>query len=189
MLDPGFTAAYFDYGGLYAYGRQPEALLWNLARLAECLLPLADIELLRAALAAFEPALRRDYAAAVLWRLGLRSGGEAADAGLAAAFTAALQETQAPFEQAFFDWRGGARTAAYDAPAWAPVHAALAGFEPAPDANAGHPYFARATPCTMLIEEVEAIWAPIAEADDWSAFHDRLAEIAVMAEAYGTAPK
>ena len=37
----------------------------------------------------------------------------------------------------------------------------------------------------MLIDEVEAIWAPIAEADDWSAFVAKLDAIALMAEAYG----
>ena len=36
--DPAFTAAYFDHNGLYAYGRQPDTLMWNLVRLAECLL-------------------------------------------------------------------------------------------------------------------------------------------------------
>ena len=41
VLDPAFTAAYFDQTGLYAYGRQPDTLLWNLTRLAECLLPFA----------------------------------------------------------------------------------------------------------------------------------------------------
>ncbi|MDQ4060131.1 MAG: YdiU family protein, partial [Pseudomonadota bacterium] len=30
VYDPAFTAAYFDRAGLYAYGRQAEALLWNL---------------------------------------------------------------------------------------------------------------------------------------------------------------
>ena len=34
-FDLGFTAAYFDHQGLYAYGRQPGTLLWNLIRLAE----------------------------------------------------------------------------------------------------------------------------------------------------------
>ncbi len=29
VFDPMFTAAYFDHGGLYAYGRQPETLLWK----------------------------------------------------------------------------------------------------------------------------------------------------------------
>jgi hypothetical protein len=38
----------------------------------------------------------------------------------------------------------------------------------------------------MLIEEVEAIWSPIAASDDWSLFHQKLASITEMAEAYGT---
>ena len=33
--DPAFTAAYFDTTGLYAFSRQPEAVAWNLTRLAE----------------------------------------------------------------------------------------------------------------------------------------------------------
>jgi len=65
------------------------------------------------------------------------------------------------------------------------VRAALDGFEPAPDARLDHPYFARERPCTMLIDEVEAIWARIAEADDWSALVAKLDEIGLMAEAYG----
>jgi len=32
--DPAFTAAYFDHYGLYAFGRQPEAIQWDLAQLA-----------------------------------------------------------------------------------------------------------------------------------------------------------
>ena len=29
-----FTAAYFDHAGLYAFGRQPEAIHWDLVQLA-----------------------------------------------------------------------------------------------------------------------------------------------------------
>src|SRR6202044_690098 len=32
--DPNFVAAYFDETGLYAFGRQPETMLWNLQQLA-----------------------------------------------------------------------------------------------------------------------------------------------------------
>ena len=39
--DPTFVAAYFDHSGLYAYGRQPDAVFRNLYRLARCLEPLA----------------------------------------------------------------------------------------------------------------------------------------------------
>jgi hypothetical protein len=37
----------------------------------------------------------------------------------------------------------------------------------------------------MLLDDMEAIWAPIAERDDWRLFHETLAEIAEMREAYG----
>jgi Zn-dependent M32 family carboxypeptidase len=37
----------------------------------------------------------------------------------------------------------------------------------------------------MLIDEVEAIWAAIAERDDWSLFEAKLADIAEMKAALG----
>ena len=43
----------------------------------------------------------------------------------------------------------------------------------------------RRTPCGMLIDEVEALWAPIAERDDWSALYRKIEDIAEMREAYG----
>ena len=173
--DPAFTAAYFDHSGLYAYGRQPDTLLWNLTRLAECLLPLADKAALVTALHGFAPAFQTAYDAALLHRLGVASAGAERDSVLAAAWWAALRDNGAPFEQAFFDWFGGAPRAPYGE-AWAPVRAALEGYAPRPGAQLDHPYFA-GSPCTMLIEEVEAIWAPIAERDDWSAFHAKIAAI------------
>jgi uncharacterized protein YdiU (UPF0061 family) len=198
VLDPAFTAAYFDQTGLYAFGRQPDALLWNLTRLAECLLPVADKTQLEAALSAFEPALRQEFAAMLLFRLGLQPQGEEPDGRLAAALWGFLHETRAPFEQVFFDWRGGPasseRAAAspskhfYASEAFAPVRTALEPFAPAGDARLDHSYFSRAEPCTMLIDEVEAIWAPIAERDDWSRFAAKLAAIREMAEAYGAEP-
>ena len=39
----------------------------------------------------------------------------------------------------------------------------------------------------LLIEEVEAVWAPIAERDDWTSFTAALTEIEEMRQAY--APK
>ena len=37
--DPAAVFSSIDHGGRYAYGNQPRAALWNLARLAEALLP------------------------------------------------------------------------------------------------------------------------------------------------------
>jgi len=196
---PDFTAAYFDYHGLYAYGRQPDALAWSLGRLGGCLLALAgntDLKSgLEAELAEFGPILQAAFSAAVLHRLGLRPHTPERDAALAGTFFAALQETQAPFDQAFFDWRGGMAgpvsrsrspsAAHYATPAFDRLREAIAGYEPAPDAGLDHPYFRRETPFSMLIEEVEAIWAPIAERDDWSRFYGKLEEITQMGEAMG----
>ena len=67
------------------------------------------------------------------------------------------------------------------------MRTALEHFAPAREARLGHPYFRRSVPCTMLIDEVEALWAEIARADDWSAFQAKLRDIGEMAEAYGTA--
>jgi hypothetical protein len=40
----------------------------------------------------------------------------------------------------------------------------------------------------MLFPEVEAIWAPIADRDDWSAFHAKIIGVRRAAEAYGLKP-
>jgi serine/tyrosine/threonine adenylyltransferase len=196
--DAAFTAAYFDYHGLYAYGRQPETLLWNLGQLGSCLLALVPKEALLAVLDGYEALMHAEYAAATLRRLGLASRGLDADAALARAFAQALEATQVPFEQAWFDWHGGQASEAralrgpaavhYAHAAFAAFRAALADYEPAAGARLDHPYFARPSPCTMLIDEVEAIWAPIAAQDDWSLFQAKLAEIGAMAEAYGSGP-
>ena len=68
--DPGFTAAYFDHSGLYAYGRQPLTCHHNLRRLQEplaMLLPRADLE---ARLERFAPAYSSHYRQRLLRRLG-----------------------------------------------------------------------------------------------------------------------
>ncbi len=46
--DPATVFSSIDHQGRYAYGNQPQIGLWNLTRLAECLLPLIDPDLDRA---------------------------------------------------------------------------------------------------------------------------------------------
>ncbi len=193
--DAGFTAAYFDQTSRYAYGRQPSVLMWNMTRLAECLLPLAPQADLENALDGLAPVFRRAYVEETLRRLGVQSLGEEEDDGFLQLFWSFVHDSGAPFEQVVFDCYGGAaRTAAREKSPCAPLYAG-AGFGPLraaldarplrPGAHPDHPYFARPTPCTMLHPEVEAILAAVA-ADDWSLFEGKLKEIAVVAEAYGT---
>lgn len=196
-FDPDFTAAYFDETGLYSFGRQPEALFWNLCRLADCLLVLAPQARLEGALSGFGPALQEGFAQALFRRLGLAEAPRPETDRLVAAVWQFLGESRAPFERFFFDWYGGLASAEraqagpsaghYASAAFAPVRAALEPLSPVAGVQLDHPYFA-AAPCTLLIDEVEALWAPIAAADDWSLFDAKLAALARMAEACGTAP-
>jgi uncharacterized protein YdiU (UPF0061 family) len=195
VYDPAFTAAYFDENGLYSFGRQPDTLAWNLTRLAECLLPLSSVERLEPALNSIWPEFRDALPQNLLRRLALEPQGTELDGAFVTEIFGFLAASQAPYEQFFFDWRGGALSADraarspaadhYASEAFRSVANAMERYVPASDNNLGHPYFARREPRTMLIEQVEAIWAPIAENDDWSLFHQTLGEIAQMREAYG----
>jgi serine/tyrosine/threonine adenylyltransferase len=197
MLDPAFTAAYFDETGLYAYGRQPDALFWNVTRLAECLLGIADQPSLEKALGVFEPTIRQEFTSAMVKRLGVQSLDAVRDNELVRALWIFLSETKAPFEQTFFDWFGGIASAEraarspskdfYANPAFSAVRDALKDFVPRDGVDLNHAYFSKPAACAMLIEEVEAIWKPIADSDDWSVFHTKLQAIDEMREAYGLA--
>jgi uncharacterized protein YdiU (UPF0061 family) len=196
--DPDFTAAYFDETGLYAFGRQPDTLAWNLTRLAECLLPLSAIERLEPALNTVWPIFREELPRQMLRRLGLKPRDVEQDGAFVTALFGFLAASKAPYEQFFFDWRGGilsmdraAKSPSadhYASEVFRPVADLMEAYGPSDDVNLDHAYFARKTPRTMLIEEMEAIWAPIADSDDWSGFARALKEIAQMRAAYGILP-
>src|SRR6202012_3687394 len=90
--DPNFTAAYFDHSGLYAFGRQPEAVFWNLQQLAATFSLVTGREPLVEALNSFGPAYQRELVAAMLERLGLQPRGEEADVALVQAAFRTLAE-------------------------------------------------------------------------------------------------
>ena len=184
--NPDFTAAYFDHHGLYSFGRQPEALQWNVYQLAAALRLVAPIEALKPALSAFGDRYQMALATAMLARLGVASRGLDADTALVKAIETALVGSQMSPDRFWFDWRGGVRRAASPADAvyTGPDFAAFVG-QVADFAGAApvHDYWADAEPCAMLIDEVEAIWAPIAADDDWSLLHGKVAAIRRMGEA------
>lgn len=186
---PEFTAAYFDQTGLYAFARQPEAVFWALTQLGGALKLVAEAEPLTDALNGFGPAYIRELRAAFLSRLGVLSLGEAADQRLLDATLALLKEggEVMRWEPLFHDWfagfassaraLGGPRGKLYQGEAFDAFRFAL--FEHVPDRpeRLEHPVFARPEPEEILIDEVEAIWADIADCDDWSALHAKLDRI------------
>src|SRR5690348_2391933 len=69
--DPDFTAAYFDHYGLYAFGRQPEAIQWDVAQLAGCLSLVASPPALSDLLAGWGDRFEQALVGAMLRRLGV----------------------------------------------------------------------------------------------------------------------
>lgn len=195
--DPSFTAAYFDQTGLYAFARQPEAVFWNLTQLAGCLKLVAEVEPLTDALNGFGPAYIRELRAAFLMRLGVLSLGEAADQRLVDTTLALLREGGAAlrWEPLFFDWFGGFASSAralsgpraklYQGEAFDAFRFALMEHEPDRIERLEHPMFAAREPQEMLIGEVEAIWAAVADADDWAPFQAKLDQLEAARLAWG----
>ncbi|QDZ07785.1 YdiU family protein [Sphingomonas panacisoli] len=182
--DPAFTAAYFDHAGLYAFGRQPEAIHWDAMQLAVSLRPICDAEPLIAVLDTFGDHYQRAVSDAILWRLGLVPRDPETDRHLVQTIEPALRGTAAPIDRFFFDAFGRALPESYG-DEWADARAALLAYTPR--ADRAHPYWA-GEPCSMLIDEVEAIWAAIAERDDWAPLHAKVAAIREMGAALAAAP-
>ena len=182
--EAGFTAAYFDQNGLYAFGRQPAAIHWNLVQLALALRSLSPAETLAPMVDRYAPAYETAFRAAILARLGVVSRDEEEDFALLGAMETALTETDTPIDRFFFDWRGGrlrAGTDAYADPRFDAFREIAAGFTPATTPD--HPYWSDPAPCGMDIAEVEALWAPIAERDDWAPLQAKILTIRRMGQA------
>ena len=200
VSDPNFTAAYFDHGGLYRFGAQPGRGLWNLQQLAGALTlvtgdatqPLVD------ALGLYEPAFQRALVTALHARLGVGETRFDADLSFAGTLFAWMTESGVSWPGFFHDWFGGElsasradqspRAALYAADAFAPVRAGLFSREPIRPDRLSDPLFTRAEPVSLLIDEIESLWAPIAEADDWSLYRAKLNDINALGLALDLAP-
>ncbi len=157
-FDAGFTAAYFDQTGLYSFGRQAEAIHWNLVQLAIALRPISDTDALAAAIEPFGERYVEALCERFLWRLGAESQGRDADIARVQQIERELTDSGVSLDRYFFDRRE----------------------------RRGHPYWS-GEPCSLLIDEVEALWAPIAENDDWAPLYAKIAAIRDMGEALRSA--
>jgi len=104
--DPATVFSSIDRGGRYAYGNQPNIAHWNLARLAESLLPLIHedreqaVALAEEALEKFPEHFRARYLAGLRAKLGFFTEDEQ-DFDLARQFLALLKEENADFTESF----------------------------------------------------------------------------------------
>ena len=177
--DPAFTAAYFDHAGLYAFGRQPEAIHWDAMQLAVSLRTLVEAEPLIAVLETFPARYAEAITEAMLWRLGRKPRSPEQDTALVQTLERALVATGASIDRVFFDAFAQDLPADYGAD-WAELRTALAPYEPRSDRS--HAFWS-GEPCSMLIDEVERIWSSIADRDDWAPFEAKVARIREMGAA------
>lgn len=103
---PGTVFSSIDHGGRYAYANQPLILGWNLARLAEALLPLFDadsdraVDLANDRLGAIADRYRAEWVAVMRGKLGL-AGEDAGDGDLADDFLSAMEGQGADWTRTF----------------------------------------------------------------------------------------
>ena len=179
--DAGFTAAYFDHAGLYAFGRQPEALLWNCGQLAVSLRILADTPPLIAALDRFGPLYEAAMAKRFAWRLGIQPIGVDQAKLLLGAAEKHMRESGLGPDAFYFTHRGGRNAPDGE------FGTLLSGLTPISGAL-DHPLWSAAEPPAMLIDEVEAMWSAIEVKDDWQLLTEKIGLIRELGQALGPPP-
>lgn len=180
--DPSFTAAYFDHSGLYSFGRQAEAIHWNLAQLAIALRPLVDAPPLIAAIDRFPALYHKAMARRFCWRLGVQSHGPEDDARLIETSEKMMREEKIGPDEFFFRYRSGRNASGL-------LGQALTGYKPSSSSALSNNYWNEEEPQSLLVDEVEAIWSAIAESDDWQPLETKIAAIRAMGNAHGKPPQ
>jgi uncharacterized protein YdiU (UPF0061 family) len=196
-FDPEFTAAYFDHGKLYAFGRQPETMRWNIEQLAKALRSICHDIRLETTLSVFDEELSSALANGFIERLGLQPRGRIFDGDLLRRALDFLESSRVGYDGFFFDWYGGEisraramegpRAAFYAGDPFDMLRQAWSGHDALAPERLELPYFQRGEPCTLLIDEIEKIWSFVDLRDDWSPFSQKLSDIRELAAAYGRA--
>ena len=146
----------------------------------------APIEALAPVLDTFPEVYEDAYRHAMLARLGVHPLGDADDLALVQAIEQGLATRTVGIDRFFFDWSGGRRRPGpYDrtyAEHFGDVEPMLGRY--ASSRTTDHVYWTDAEPCSMHIEEVEAIWSAIDTSDDWAPLYAKVAAIRRMGEAH-----
>ena len=201
--DPKFTAAYFDYSGLYAYGNQPAACYWNLEKLAVALKGIVDSTGLEAGLAQYQPKYAEVFCARTLKKLGFSPSPPpplppALQRDLLSQTLTLLEETHVGYHDFFTaltqqftpEWRTDSErilTAAVEKSdpeaaellkGWRSLYQTCLSQLPPEKMADVHACLKATNPTTVLLRpQIEAIWEPITTEDDWQPFYDLLKQV------------
>ncbi|HTL88670.1 MAG TPA: YdiU family protein [Leptolyngbya sp.] len=194
---PDFTAAYFDYYGRYAYANQPEICYWNLEMLQVPLKRVIAAEDLKSGLSQFEAHYEKAYQQRMLYRLGFDRLEDSIAKDLVYRTVHFLQAAQIDYHDFFwqitqqFD-RSWSENAAHifsqretsntdlarSFENWRQSYAQALGTLSNTEIEAIPARLRTYNSEVGLVRaEIEAIWNPIADDDNWQPFYDLLTRI------------
>lgn len=203
QYNPKFTAAYFDYSGLYRYSNQPGACYWNLEKLAVALDGVVDLGNMEAGLTQFQPTYAQVYCDRLLKKLGFSLElaaklPEGLPQNLIARTLTLLEENHVGYHNFFYrlsqqftpNWQTGLENILLTInqhsnassnellDQWRQLyHQALIQL-PADKMPEVKNCLENANPKTVLLRSnIEAVWNPIAEEDFWRPFYQLLEKV------------
>ncbi len=196
--NPDFTAAYFDHYGRYSYGNQPGICKLNLELFQQPLGAVIDPVEMTTALAKFETNYFAHYKQLMLQKLGWEQESTPIWDQLLATTLQLLADTQVGYHQFFFEisqafalrWCKDLNSILDETQLMLAVmansgyqkwlqlyHQALSNI-PESELNSIASTLARSNPQTILLRpQIEAIWEPIVQSNDWEPFYQLLTKI------------
>lgn len=192
QYNPQFTAAYFDYGGLYCYGNQPFICAGNLELLQKPLSMVMDREDLKAGLDPFQDYYKLFYCQRMVNRLGFESLPQPEAEELVRLTVNLLKDNPIGYHDFFIQLREQFNLEWQEKP-----QLILKDFEPlqhletwrqqyyhhlqtlsAAEIEEMKQRLKQYNPKIVIIRpEIEAIWETITIDDNWQPFYDLLAKI------------
>ena len=184
---PQFTAAYFDYYGLYCYGNQPFICRLNLERLQVPLSAVIEQADLEAALAQFDECYQTNYQQLMLNRLGFDQLPVAEAEELLKLTLKLLAETQTSYHDFFLElrkqfshsWRDDASQIFNEVQPteliepWRQFYYHLLQVRSPEDMDEMAKRLRQHNPQQSLLRPViESVWEPIALEDNWEPFYE-----------------
>lgn len=191
--NPRFTAAYFDYGGLYCYGRQPGICKLNLERLQAPLAMVMEKSDLAAGLEQFEDYYYDEYYRLMASKLGFKTLPRPQAQELVWQTIKVLEATQIGYHGFFGElresfshyWRKDVNEIFKNAyfilepwETWRKLYYQLLSDFPAEEMENIKTHLQSQNPKTALLRPViESVWEPITQEDNWQPFYDLLEKI------------
>ncbi len=182
--NPNFIAAYFDHQGLYSFGRQPFTFAWNLEQLGKSLMMAFPEMGIKTPLENFGEDFNSAIQKYFLLRLNIQfCDADAKVSELLSLFFELMESHKLLFEQSFFDFHSGwDDTRLQNSPQknkylhedFKKLKSLFQQTQKLRDTSKWDSYLRSGQPETLIIEEIESLWASIDKENNWKPFNDKI---------------